>query len=234
MELTGRAITGGARLLHKSDPRCLIVTGLLFTVSMVVSDNRPLILAVILVCFALLTPNIRLVLMRLVPVNFFMIFLWITLPFTAEDGVSQALTYTLRVNAAAMIFMATIAPMGVYIAGNAMMRMKVPHKLVAVLLLSYRYIFILWEHISTSIRAMSLRKPDNMGVLTQWKSYASIIAATIAEAIRRADRVQQAMLCRGFDGRFPVTRDFRWRLRDTICILLSLLLSATFICAGNI
>jgi cobalt/nickel transport system permease protein len=89
------------------------------------------------------------------------------------------------------------------------MKMGAPPKLITLLILTYRFIFILWERIFTATLSLRLRKPKTMPKLTEFRAYAAMFAAAIISAELRSRKVMTAMEARGFDGRFPVTVDFK-------------------------
>ena len=59
--------------------------------------------------------------------------------------------------------------------------------------------------------------------LHTYRSYAYLAAMLLVRSYDRADRVYQAMICRGFHGTFYSLRTFSWRRRDGIFLMVSLL-----------
>ena len=65
-------------------------------------------------------------------------------PFNAaREGVALAAQITLKSNAIVIAFMALVATMPFATAGHALHRLGVPDKIVHLLLMTYRYIFVL-------------------------------------------------------------------------------------------
>jgi cobalt/nickel transport system permease protein len=169
-------------------------------------------------CLALLFRDLRVTLLRLIPVNMMMAAVWLSVPFGLSSR--SALLYTLRVNAAALLSMVFIIPMGIGAIASSMAMLKVPPKLVSLFVLTYRCLFLMRGRISTALVSMKLRSPERGTIWYRWRSFAAVFASTMAGAVFRAHRVTQAMIVRGFDGVFPVTRPFNWRLCDTVTLVL--------------
>jgi cobalt/nickel transport system permease protein len=108
---------------------------------------------------------------------------------------------------------------------SSMTKLKIPEKLVSLFILSYRYIFLLDGRLSVTLVSMRLRIPES-GSVRLWRSFAAVFASAIVRAVYRAQKVSTAMVSRGFDGVFPVTRVFRWKFTDTAVLALSLIVSA--------
>jgi cobalt/nickel transport system permease protein len=226
-------------VLQGIDPRCRLGTGVCLIVPAINSSN-PLILACLILGPVLgLIKDIRTVLLRLIPVNLFVLVLWLTLPLgvltTGRAGMgglggiggalNQALIYTLRINAAALIYMVTIIPLGIGGLANALIKLRCPAKLTALLLLTYRYIFIMYERVFVSLRSMLIRQP-RQNTLGRWSSYTAVFGTALVSAFQRSRKIGKAMQSRGFNGVIPVTRIFSWKLRDTLFLGAGLFLSS--------
>ena len=176
-----------------------------------------------------------LILRRLLLVNGFIGFLWLTLPLTypgppvfvsgplhvSRDGLLLAGLITLKTNAIILIFISLLATSSVAELGHAMAKLRLPNKLCLLLLFSYRYIFVINQEYQRLVRAARLRgfKPGTN--LHTYKSYAHLFGMTLVKSWNRAERVHQAMLLRGFSGRFYTLDDRHLETRDLV--LLSLL-----------
>ena len=53
-----------------------------------------------------------------------------------------------------------------------------------------------------------------------YRTYAYLVGMLIVRSYERSQRIYQAMLCRGFKGRFPVISHFRLRKGDVVFGLL--------------
>jgi energy-coupling factor transporter transmembrane protein EcfT len=199
------------------DGRCRIVAAAVLIMAAVSATGIPALVIGIALCCMLLFRDLRVTVLRLFPVNLMMAAVWLSVPFGLEPA--SALRYTLRVNAAALLAMVFVIPMGVGRIASAMATLKVPPKLVSLFVLTYRSLFLMSGRLSTALVSMKLRLPP-CGTLHRWRSFAAVFAATMASAVFRSHRVSLAMAARGFDGVFPRTHKFTWRFRDTALLLL--------------
>lgn len=102
----------------------------------------------------------------------------------------------------------------------------IPALLVQVALLAYRYLFLLAEELARLRVALRVRGFRNRADL---HSYHTVSAATGTLLVRghdRAERVAQAMRCRGFDGEFRSLHIWRTRAGDVGAGLLLLTLGS--------
>jgi cobalt/nickel transport system permease protein len=206
------------RCFH-ADLRCRVIGAFIFIVVSVTISNCYVLAAFIAVLIALLIKSIRIVFLRLLPVNIFTLMLWISLPLGARFSSFtpiDALRYTLRINAATLLYMLFIIPVGISGLGNALSKLAVPKKLVSLLMLTHRYIFVMFERVSVSVLSLRLRQPCRPAMV--WRSYAALFATAFLSAEFRSQKVWMAMQSRGFDGVFPVTKTFHWKLYDTFML----------------
>lgn len=106
----------------------------------------------------------------------------------------------------------------------AVERMGVPDVFATQLLFLYRYIFVLAEEVLSMSRARSLRSFGKRGM--GLRVYGQIIGQLLLRTYARAQRVYNAMLCRGFDGHVRTMRTLRFSGRDYAFVLGS---SAAFL-----
>jgi cobalt/nickel transport system permease protein len=156
------------------------------------------------------------VLKRLAVLLGFIVLIWLVMPLTYEGpslfcigplcltrpGVLLSAQISLKSVAILSAFMALVATMTIATLGHALNRMGLPDKLVHLLLITYRYIFVIEQEYQRLIRAMKIRgfKPGTN--LHSYKSYAYLIGMLFVRSSTRGERVYQAMKCRGFSGKF--------------------------------
>jgi len=97
---------------------------------------------------------------------------------------------------------------------RALEQMGMPQVFVVQLLFLYRYIFVLTEEGARTARARELRSFGKKGM--ELKSFGSLVGHLLLRTWERAERVYRAMLCRGFNGVFHVSRSFRFGLRELL------------------
>ncbi len=166
---------------------------------------------------------------RLAPANAFFIFLWISLGLTYPgdplgdaapaswlrvDGLALALLITMKGEAILLMMAALSASTATPALARALQDLGAPQKLTLLLAFTYRQVFIVDEEmrrLRTAARARCFRPRMNRHT---YKTYAYLIAQTLARSHRRAARIQDAMRMRGFDGRFHTLATPRLRRQD--------------------
>ena len=243
MSAIGEPFSEGASLAHRLDPRGKIVVAGLFAIQMAVAQTYAATLvglALALICLALARLPLKKVLARLLVVNSFIFFLWIVLPLTYPGdaiwrfgpltATQQGLIYTglitLKSNAILIALIALVATVPVVTLGQALHNLHFPDKLCHLLLFTYRYLYVFEQEYHRLVQAMKIRGFQPRTNLHTYRSYAYLAAMLLVRSYDRADRVFQAMRCRGFHGVFYSLRTFSWQRRDGIFVVVSLLVLA--------
>lgn len=95
-------------------------------------------------------------------------------------------------------------------------KLAVPGLLVLLVGLAYRYAFLLaaeLRQVRVALRTRGFRlKPNRHG----YRTTGYVVGAVLVRGSDRADRVTEAMRCRGFDGRFHTALTFRTTAADII------------------
>jgi cobalt/nickel transport system permease protein len=94
--------------------------------------------------------------------------------------------------------------------------LRVPGVLVQLLLLTYRYTFLLADELGRLRIALRVRGYRNRASLHSYRTVGHVAGTLLVRGHERAERVGHAMRCRGFDGRFRALVDFRTRLPDAL------------------
>ncbi len=228
----------GASLLHRLDPRVKFITLMAFILltAVVKGLGLPLYaLAVSTVLVAVARLPLRKLVNRLAVVNIFVLLLWIFIPFSypgkelfslgpltvSQEGLLYVLSITMKTNA---IVLATIAILGtseIFSLAHALVHLRMPEKLVHLFFFFYRYISVLHEEYIKLKRAMTVRCFTPGTNMHTYRSFAYLVGMLLVRSYERSQRIYQAMLCRGFDGRFPLIRHFALTGKDIIfCILM--------------
>jgi cobalt/nickel transport system permease protein len=108
-------------------------------------------------------------------------------------------------------------------------KLKVPGLLVLLVGLAYRYAFLLGDEsrrIRIALRTRGFRARANRH---GYRTLGHITGAILVRGADRADRVTDAMRCRGFDGTFRTTITFRTTAADFISWLLVIVAIAVII-----
>jgi cobalt/nickel transport system permease protein len=89
-----------------------------------------------------------------------------------------------------------------------------PRLLVFLMLLTYRYVFLLMEEFARLRIALRVRGFRNRANLHSYRTIAQVSGTLLVRSQERSDRVGQAMRCRGFDGEFRTLHEFHAGWRD--------------------
>ena len=237
----------GVSLAHRLDPRGKIVVAALFAILIAVANTYAAALAglaLALVYLALARLPLKKVLVRLLVVNSFIVFLWLVLPLTfpgdpvwrlgpltvTRQGLASTGLITLKSNAIIIALIALIATVPVVTLGQAMHNLKLPDKLCHLLLFTYRYIYVFEQEYRRLVQAMKIRGFRPRTNLHTYRSYAYLAAMLLVRSFDRAERVFEAMRCRGFQGTFYSLKTFTWERRDGVFLTMSLLALAGLFC----
>ena len=238
----------GRSLIHALDPRIRLAAAFACAACLAVV-RRPeaagagLVMAVLLL--ALSRPPTGAVLRRLAAVNVFILFLWFTVPFSVpgdvlaawgpleitRQGVRLALLVTVKANAIVLTFLALVATMDSPTIGYALDRLRFPSKLTFLFLFTYRYLHVIadeWRKLHVAARLRGFVPKTNMHT---YRTFGNMLGMVFVQSFDRSVRVYEAMLLRGFSGRFRSVTGFRATLRDGLFAALTLAgLAAVILC----
>lgn len=79
-------------------------------------------------------------------------------------------------------------------------RIHVPKILVTLLLLTWRYIFVMKDEVSVMLQAYHLRAPGQKGI--HYSAWGSFLGQLFLRSFDRAEELYQAMILRGYNGNF--------------------------------
>lgn len=227
------AFAGGNSVIHRLDPRFRTVAAICYSILVAAVYRFPALGFALLVSVAMIRlANLEVirVFKRLLLVNGFVAFLWLVLPITArggdvyqlgplllhEHGILLAARITLKSNAILIALISLASTMSLAALGHSMNRLKFPEKLVYLLMLTYRYIFVLEQEYGKIIRAVKIRGFVPKTSLHCYKTYAYVIGMLFVRASARAERVYGAMRCRGFTGKFYSLAEFNASFKNYI------------------
>jgi cobalt/nickel transport system permease protein len=94
--------------------------------------------------------------------------------------------------------------------------LRVPGLLVQLVALTYRYLHLLVEEVGRLRIALRVRGYRNRASLHSYRTVGHVAGTLLVRSSERAERVGQAMRCRGFDGRFRSLVDFATRPPDVL------------------
>lgn len=227
-------LAGRESIIHRLDPRAKLVTTLIFILCVVSFDKYQL--SALLPFF--LFPAVLLASGRL-PLDFVLKKLLLVAPFAILIGVfnpifdrqvlfhvgplavtggwvscaSILLRFTLTISAA-LILIATTSFSGVCL---ALEQLGAPRVFTLQLLFLHRYLFVLVEEGTRLVRARALRsfngKGQGLGI------FAQMVGQLLLRTIDRAQRIHQAMRCRGFNGEIHLLRTYRFGRAELLFVI---------------
>lgn len=235
-------ITGDS-IIHRLDPRARVIVCVLFAVVVAVADRLSSLLPALLVSlfFVLLSGlGVRAVISRLAVVNAFVLILWFFIPFTVTgdvifrfgplavtlQGILFAARITIKANTIMLALIALLATMSVFTLGGAMGHLRVPGKIVHLVLFTYRYIQVMLQEYDRLLNAMKIRGFHPGNNIHTYKTFAYLVGMLLVKSYDRAERIRAAMLCRGFRGRFYNLSEFSPGLLDAVTMFFMLLATA--------
>ena len=215
----------GNSIVHRLDPRIRVVLTAVYAFVVALSYHFYVLLSALALSWVLIViSRVRFkdVFNRIVWVNAFILLLWFLLPFTFKGdvlahmgsfaiyrpGVVLAAQISLKSYAILLAFIALVATMSFATLGHALYRLRVPGKIVHLLLMTYRYVFVIEQEYLRLLRAAKIRGFQPGTNNNTYRTYSNIIGMLFVRAAARAERVHQAMLCRGFKGKFYSLQEF--------------------------
>ena len=205
------------------DPRVRLVAATAFCVAAVAVSSYAALaaaLAIALAALAAARPNLRAVGRRLLALEGFMAMIVVMLPFTVPasapdrilfawgpltasgDGLHQALAILLKTNIVVLTLTALIGRLEPTEFGRALAALRMPGKLVTLLLLTVRYLGVLQRDYQRLRRAMQVRGFRARADRHSLRSVGYLVGMLLVRSFDRSERILAAMRCRGFDGTF--------------------------------
>ncbi len=100
----------------------------------------------------------------------------------------------------------------------ALNKLGAPRIFVIQLLFLYRYLFVLMEEGARMVRARNLRSFDGRG--RGLRVFGPLVGHMLLRTVNRAQRIHDAMVCRGFDGNIRIMRARGFTWRDMVFVLV--------------
>ena len=160
--------------------------------------------------------NLFAVAKRLAVVNGLILLIWLILPLTysgepvlnigpfaiTRPGIILSAQITLKSNAILLTVIALVSSMSLVTLGHALSLLRIPEKIVFLFLMTVRYIFVIESEYLRLVKAVKIRGFRPGTNIHTYKTYAYLLGMLFVRASARAQRVHQAMMCRGFKGKF--------------------------------
>ncbi len=140
----------------------------------------------------------------LLPLNFFLAFLWLTLPFDlfgahapglSPEGLGLCVLITIKANAAAVFLLALLGGLSLPQMAETLHSFHLPDKFCTLFILLCRHIQILQQSLHFSLLSLRLR-PQPARLPSRLRAYAYVLGSSLVHAADRAEMVRLALLCR--------------------------------------
>ena len=220
------------------DPRIKIVTVFFFSIVVATLNQIPALLCgwtlgILMVLTAKVST--RDLIKRLTPVNVLVGFLWLFLPFTfpgkpilflgsfpvTHEGVLYATKITIKSNAIMLMMIALVMTTSIFTLGHAMHELRVPQKIVHLFFFTYRYLHVMQREYIRLVNSMKIRGFRAKTNIHTYRTFAYMIGMIIVRSFDRAQRVHNAMLCRGFNGNLYSLKTFSIKKRDIFFLVFA-------------
>ena len=129
-------------------------------------------------------------------------FLWLDLYMTA-DSFNQAWLVMIRAVAGITVMMAFATSTPIPHLAQALRQIRVPDEICEIVVLIYRYAFLLLERMDTMWSAANSRLGFT-GFKRSMRTLASIAVGIFTSSMNLADKAQVSLECRGYRGYFPI------------------------------
>lgn len=224
----------GSSLAHKLDPRAKIISAVLLSFAAALADKTPvlfLFLAGSIVLLLLARLPVIQVARRLAVVNVFIVFIWFFLPFSypgrpvfdigpftaTREGIWYALNITIKSNAILLVIISLLTTSPVFALVHALRHLYVPDKLVNLFFFTFRYFQVIHQEYHRLRDAMRVRCfHGHKTSMHTYRSLSYLVGMLLVRSFDRSERVYQAMLCRGYKGRFWILDHFSIQRRDLV------------------
>jgi len=219
--------------LHSWDPRVKIISISILIFSVVLVRN----LQVALVGFCLTTVLIFLsripfsfVFFHLKWVLLFTLALSAILSFTisgnllfrllflsiSREGVNLGILISLRAITATLLIFLMMGTAKFSLSLKALQKMRIPDKLVQLLMFTYRYIFLFMDEEGKMIVAANSRGGLKRRDFSTLKTIGGIAGMLLVRSFERTERIREAMFSRGYNGKLNIIDEFTLNSGDFI------------------
>ncbi len=232
--------------LHSWDARVKIVSISTLILSIVLLEDirvafLGLVLAIILVFLSKIPFSFVLVHLRWV--LFFVLALFVVISLTvpgslliklsffsiSREGVRLSLLISLRAISAALLVFPMLGTTRFYLTLKALQKIKIPAPLIQLLMFTYRYIFLFLDEEKRVFIGANSRGWVRKTNLSSLKTIGSLVGMLLVHSFERTERIRDAMVSRGYNGRLKILDEFTLSPKDfikaSLIIALALLLN---------
>lgn len=231
--------------IHRWDNRCKIVSliFLVFCISSIKSFEiaaASLFIAMLYIIFSRLPLNF--ILSKILYPVLFLVPLFIMLGISSggevlystsffiiyKEGILLSCLILIKMISIILLFVVIWSTASFNNTARALRSLKVPSKLVFMVLFTYRYFFVFLEYLRRMRSSLKLRGYKSRGGLRTFNSSANLIGSLLVRSFEQTEQIHNAMILRGFQGDIISFEQMQVRaidiLKSTIALILSLIL----------
>ena len=126
--------------------------------------------------------------------------------------ISLVIKGTLMISAGIIL----IATTGIDGIASALRSLRIPSIFITVVVLIYRYFYVLMDEAANMIKAHNMRNPKRKGI--ELKVFSTMMGQLLLRTFARAQRIYYAMILRGYKGEGFVGKSARFGLKDIMLV----------------
>lgn len=166
---------------------------------------------------------------RLLGVGFFLLLFVVVLPFTVGEptwtwwgisfrqrGLELGLIILLKSLAAVSLTLFLIGTTSMETLLHAATRLGTPRPILRVLIITWRYVRIMYESVDRFRIALRLRGFRNRASWRTYQAITGVVGTLLVHGFDHTERVSQAMRCRGYHGRVETLQVFQSTWLDVL------------------
>jgi cobalt/nickel transport system permease protein len=134
----------------------------------------------------------------------------------SPEGIRLAVLLVLKAVTISTLVLVLLATAPLMTTLKAAHVLRVPGLLIHLLALTYRYVFVVLDELARLRIALRVRGFRNRASLASYRTIGHVTGTLLVRSFERAERVGQAMRCRGFAGRFRSLAEFHTRPADVL------------------
>jgi len=167
--------------------------------------------------------NFKKLLNRLLFINFFTAIIVISFAFSyGKKGFYDGMFIFIKANAIFIYTIIFIGTSSIFELAYSLKKMFLPEKLIQILIFSYRYITVLHNEYSRIMEAVKLRGFVSGSNIKTYRTYSWIFGSLVLKSYEKSKKLYEGLLCRGFDGKFYLLKEFSYNKKDFIFLILLL------------
>lgn len=137
-------------------------------------------------------------------------------------GVLSFVTFTIKSILSLIALYEFICTTGIYNLAYGLIKLKFPEIFVWIVVLLYRYIFVIIEQLNTITKAYSLVAPNQKGF--NIKVWGSLLGNLFYRTLEKGKELYNSMYLRGFGENKTINSNIKFHLLDYIFVLVSLVI----------